>query len=63
MTPLNLAAINFAWLPILPLVIVTIAAMVVLLAGVRVEMEESEGLGYGSLLTSLGDRVYLRARL
>ena len=53
MTPLNLAAINFAWLPILPLMIVAIAAMVVLLAGVRVDEEESEGLGWLTL-ASLG---------
>jgi len=49
MTPLNLAAINFAWLPILPLVIVAIAAMTVLLAGVRVDEDESEGLGWLTL--------------
>jgi NADH-quinone oxidoreductase subunit N len=49
MTPLNLAAINFAWLPILPLMVVAIAAMVVLLAGLRVDEEESEGLGWLTL--------------
>ncbi len=42
----NLAAINFAWLPILPLMIVAVGAMVVLLVGVRVNDSESEGLGW-----------------
>ena len=28
MSPFNLAAINFVWLPILPMVVVTVAAMV-----------------------------------
>ena len=45
MSPFNLAAINFVWLPILPLVVIAVAAMVVLLAGVRVDDGESEGLG------------------
>jgi NADH:ubiquinone oxidoreductase subunit 2 (subunit N) len=49
MTQFNLAAIHFAWLPILPIVTVTIAAMAVLLAGVRVDDEESEGLGWLAL--------------
>jgi NADH-quinone oxidoreductase subunit N len=53
MTPLNLVAINFAWLPILPITIVAIAAMAVLLAGVRVDDEDSEGLGWLTL-ASLG---------
>ncbi len=53
MTPFNLAAINFVWLPILPMVIVAVAAMVVLLAGVRVDDSESEGLGLLTL-ASLG---------
>ncbi len=53
MKPLSLASINFAWLPILPLIIVAVAAMVVLLAGVGVEDEESEGLGWLTL-ASLG---------
>src|SRR5258707_5194822 len=53
MSPFNLAAINFVWLPILPMVIVAVAAMVVLLAGVRVDDSESEGLGLVTL-ASLG---------
>ncbi|MGO9450045.1 MAG: NADH-quinone oxidoreductase subunit N [Candidatus Binataceae bacterium] len=51
MSPFNLAAINFAWLPILPLIAVAIGAIVVLLAGVRVDDDESEGLGWLSLAT------------
>jgi NADH-quinone oxidoreductase subunit N len=46
MTPITFSTINFVWLPILPLIIVAVAAMVVLLVGVRVRDEESEGLGW-----------------
>ena len=53
MSPFNLAAINFVWLPILPMVIIAVAAMVVLLVGVRVDDSESEGLGLVTL-ASLG---------
>ena len=53
MSPFNLAAINFVWLPILPMVIVAIAAIVVLLVGVRIDDSESEGLGLVTL-ASLG---------
>jgi NADH-quinone oxidoreductase subunit N len=53
MSPFNLAAINFVWLPILPMVVIAVAAMVVLLAGVRVDDSESEGLGLVTL-ASLG---------
>jgi NADH-quinone oxidoreductase subunit N len=49
MSPFNLAAINFVWLPILPMVIVAVAAIVVLLAGVRIDDGESEGLGLVTL--------------
>jgi NADH-quinone oxidoreductase subunit N len=49
MNEFNLAAIHFAWLPILPMATVAIAAMGVLLAGVRVDDEESEGLGWLTL--------------
>jgi NADH-quinone oxidoreductase subunit N len=45
MTPLNLVAVNIVWLPVLPMVAVAIAAIVVLLAGIRVSDDESEGLG------------------
>jgi NADH-quinone oxidoreductase subunit N len=51
MTPaVSLAAINFNWLPILPLIVVAIGAMVVLLAGVRVDDRDSEALGWLSLV-------------
>jgi NADH-quinone oxidoreductase subunit N len=53
MTQFNLAAINFVWLPILPMVIVAVAAIVVLLAGVRIKDSEREGLGLLTL-ASLG---------
>jgi NADH-quinone oxidoreductase subunit N len=46
----SLAAINFDWRPILPLLIIALGAMVVLLVGVRVDDRESEGLGWLSLL-------------
>src|ERR1022692_3783299 len=46
MTPFNLNAIDFQWLPILPLLAIALAAMVVLLVGVRVEDDETDGLGW-----------------
>ena len=49
-TAVSLAAINFNWLPVLPLLIVTVGAMVVLLAGVNVGDRDSEGLGWISLV-------------
>jgi NADH-quinone oxidoreductase subunit N len=53
MNPFNLSAINFAWLPILPLIAVSVGAIVVLLAGVRVDDEDSAGLGFIALVTLL----------
>jgi NADH-quinone oxidoreductase subunit N len=47
----SLAAINFNWLPILPLIVVTVGAIVVLLVGVRMDDRESEALGWLSLVT------------
>jgi NADH-quinone oxidoreductase subunit N len=49
MTPFSLTAIDFQWLPILPLITIAIAAIVVLLAGVRVPDDESDGLGWLSI--------------
>jgi hypothetical protein len=43
MTAFNLSMIDFSWLPILPLITVSIGAMVVILAGVRLEDEDSAG--------------------
>ncbi len=54
MTPFTLAAVGFDWLPIAPLVIVAIGAMVVLLAGVRIKDEDSAGMGFIALVTLLG---------
>ena len=45
MTQFNLAAVDFQWLPVLPLIAVALAAIVVLLVGVRVPDDESDGLG------------------
>jgi NADH-quinone oxidoreductase subunit N len=50
-TTFSLAAINFAWAPILPLMIIALGAIVVLLVGVRVSDRESEGLGWIALVT------------
>ena len=49
MTPFNWSAINFAWLPILPLIVVAAGAMGVLLAGVQIDDEDSGGLGILSI--------------
>jgi NADH-quinone oxidoreductase subunit N len=49
MTQFNLNAIDFQWLPILPLITVALSAIVVLLVGVRVDDEESDGLGWLSI--------------
>ena len=46
MTPFNLNAIDFQWLPVLPLITIALAAIVVLLVGARVDDEESDGLGW-----------------
>jgi NADH-quinone oxidoreductase subunit N len=54
----NLYLIDFSWLPILPLLIVAVAAIVVLLVGVKVDDEDSEGLGWLSL-SSLGVALVL----
>ncbi len=45
MTQFNWSLINFAWLPILPLIVVAVGAMGVLLAGVQVDDEDSGALG------------------
>ncbi len=57
MTPFNLASVDFAWLPILPLIAISVGAMIVLVAGVRVEDEDSAGLGFISLITLLATFV------
>ena len=50
MTPFNLAAVGFAWLPLLPLVAIALGAIVVLLAGVRIKDEDSAGMGFIALI-------------
>ena len=45
MTQFNWSVISFAWIPVLPLLIVTGGAMGVLLAGVQLDDEDSGGLG------------------
>jgi NADH-quinone oxidoreductase subunit N len=53
MTPFDLSTLGFAGLPILPLVAVSGGAMVVMLAGVRMEDEDSAGLGFLALVALL----------
>jgi NADH-quinone oxidoreductase subunit N len=53
MNQFSLAPINFAWLPILPLIAVSLGAMTIMLVGVHVDDEDSAGLGVLALLTLL----------
>lgn len=53
MNQFTLAAINFAWLPILPLIALALGAMTIMLVGVHVDDEDSAGLGVLALLTLL----------
>ncbi|MGH7905920.1 MAG: NADH-quinone oxidoreductase subunit N, partial [Candidatus Binataceae bacterium] len=46
MMPYGMIPLHFAWLPIIPLIVVAIGAIVVLMAGVHVRDDESEGLGW-----------------
>lgn len=50
MTLFDWSVINFAWLPILPLIVVAAGAMGVLLVGVQVDDEDSGGLGIVSIV-------------
>ena len=45
----DIATLNIAWAPILPLIVGTIAAIAVLLVGVHVDDDDSEALGWLSL--------------
>ena len=45
----DIATLNISWAPILPLIVVTIAAIAVLLVGVHVDDDDSEALGWLSL--------------
>ena len=49
MTQFNWSVINFAWVPILPLIVVAAGAMGVLLVGVQIDDEDSGGLGILSI--------------
>jgi NADH-quinone oxidoreductase subunit N len=51
MNQFSLAAVNFAWLPILPLIAVTLGAMVIMIVGPNVDNEDSGGLGMIALIT------------
>lgn len=53
MTAFNLNTIDFSWLPILPLIAVSVGAMVIMLVGVRLDDEDSAGLGFLALVTLL----------
>src|SRR2546426_1585326 len=48
-TAFNLARLNISWTPVLPLLIIAVAAMAILLIGVRIDDEDSEGLGWLTL--------------
>jgi NADH-quinone oxidoreductase subunit N len=47
--PIDVAALRILWLPVMPTIAVAVTAIVVLLAGVRVSNDDSEGLGWLSL--------------
>jgi NADH-quinone oxidoreductase subunit N len=49
MNGFNLAATNISWPAVLPLIDVAVGAVIVLLIGVRVEDEDSDGLGWLSI--------------
>jgi NADH-quinone oxidoreductase subunit N len=51
--PFSVAAVDFAWLPLLPLGVVSLGAIVVLLAGVRVEDDDTAGLAFITIVTSV----------
>jgi NADH-quinone oxidoreductase subunit N len=53
MNQFTLAAVNFAWLPILPLIAVALGAMVIILVGPRLDDEDSASLGLIALITVL----------
>jgi NADH-quinone oxidoreductase subunit N len=53
MTAFNLSTIDFSWLPILPLIAVSVGAMIVMLVGVRLEDEDSASLGFLALVALL----------
>jgi NADH-quinone oxidoreductase subunit N len=54
----NLSSIGFSWLPILPLIAVSVGAMAVMLAGAQVEDEDSASLGFLVLVALLAAFVF-----
>ncbi|HJU28802.1 MAG TPA: NADH-quinone oxidoreductase subunit N, partial [Candidatus Binataceae bacterium] len=53
MMHLTLSTVGFSWLPILPLLAVALGAIVVMLAGLWIDDEDSAGLGFISLVALL----------
>jgi NADH-quinone oxidoreductase subunit N len=53
MNPFTLAAVHFAWLPILPLIAMAVGAMVIMIVGPSVDDEDSASLGLIALITVL----------
>ena len=51
MNPFTLAAVNFAWLPILPLIAVAVGAMIITLVGPSIDDEDSASLGLIALIS------------
>jgi NADH-quinone oxidoreductase subunit N len=53
MSQFTLTAVHFAWLPILPLIVVAVGAMVIMLVGPSIDDEDSTSLGLIALMTVL----------
>jgi NADH-quinone oxidoreductase subunit N len=53
MNAFNLTTIGFSWLPILPLIAISVGAMAVMLVGPRIEDEDSASLGFLVLVALL----------
>jgi NADH-quinone oxidoreductase subunit N len=53
MSSFSLSAVDFSWLPILPLIAVSVGGMVIMLVGARVDDEDSASLGFLALVALL----------
>jgi NADH-quinone oxidoreductase subunit N len=53
MNAFNLTTIGFSWLPILPLIAISVGAMAVMLVGLQIEDEDSASLGFLVLVALL----------
>ena len=53
MNAFNLTTIGFSWLPILPLIAISVGAMAVMLVGPQIEDEDSASLGFLVLVALL----------